>query len=77
MDGDGIDHETKILVNINTRLLVKAFSNKLSFISSKRTIGILFDAKTYLLPTIFCHELGGKIYKVSFRMRASYLYCMA
>ena len=55
MDGDGIDHETESLVNINTRLLVKAFSNKLSFISSKRTIRILFDAKNlfvayYILP---------------------------
>ena len=55
MDGDEIDHETKILVKINTRLLVKAFSNKPGFILSNRAIGILFDAKYpfvahYVLP---------------------------
>ena len=53
--GDGIDHKTESLVKINTRLLVKAFSNKLSFILSNRAIRILFDLKTpffahYVLP---------------------------
>ena len=55
MDDDGIYHGTESLVKINTRLLVKAFSNKLSFIPSNRAIGILFDAKNpfvahYVLP---------------------------
>ena len=54
-DSDGIYHETKILVKINTRLLVKAFSNKPSFIPSNRAIEILFDKKNpfvahYVLP---------------------------
>ena len=54
-DGDEIDHRTKNLLKIKTRLLVKAFSNKLSFILSNRAIGILFDAKNpfiahYVLP---------------------------
>ena len=44
-NGDGIDHGTKSHVKINIRLLVKAFSNKPSFIPSNRAIGILFDAK--------------------------------
>ena len=33
-DNDEIYHETESLVKVNTRLLVKAFSNKLSFISA-------------------------------------------
>ena len=42
-------------MKINTRLLVKAFSNKLSFIPSNTTIRILFDSKNpfvanFLLP---------------------------
>ena len=41
-DGDGIYHEIENLVKINTRLLVKAFSNKSSFILSNRVIEILF-----------------------------------
>ena len=54
-NGDGIDHETKSLMKINTRLLVKAFSNKPSFISSNKAIRILFEAKNpfvaqYVLP---------------------------
>ena len=44
-NGDGIDHGTESLLKINTRLLVKTFSNKLSFILRNRAIGILFDAK--------------------------------
>ena len=31
-DGDGIYHGTESLVKVNTQLLVKAFSNKASFI---------------------------------------------
>ena len=44
-DDDEIDHRTKSLVKINTRLLVKAFGNKLSIIPSNRPIKILFDVK--------------------------------
>ena len=44
IDGDGIDHGIESLMKINTQLLVKAFSNKMSFISSNRAIEILFDA---------------------------------
>ena len=48
-------HGTESLVKINTRLMVKVFRNKPSFISSNRAIGILFDAKNsfvahYVLP---------------------------
>ena len=32
MDGDGIYHENESLMKVNARLLVKAFSNKASFI---------------------------------------------
>ena len=54
-EGDEIYHGTKSLMKINTRLLVKAFSNKPSFILSIRAIRILFDAKNpfvsyYVLP---------------------------
>ena len=54
-NGDGICHETESLVKVNARLLVKAFSNKASFISSNRAVWILFDAKhlfvaQYILP---------------------------
>ena len=55
MDEDGIYHETKSLVKVNARLLVKAFCNKGSFVPCNRAIEILFDAKHpfiahYLLP---------------------------
>ena len=69
MDGDGINHGIEVLVKINTQLLVKAFSNKTSFIPSNRAIGILFDAN--------CTGLEGTKDQVSFRMRASYSSCMA
>ena len=54
-NGDGIYHRTESLVKINTRLFVKAFSNKPSFIYCNRVIEILFDAKNpfvvhYVLP---------------------------
>ena len=54
-DGDEIDHKIESLMKINTWLLVKAFSNKPSFISSNRAIEIFFDAKNpfvahYVLP---------------------------
>ena len=52
---NGIDHQTKSLVKIKTRLLVKALSNKPSFISNNKAIKILFNAKNsfvshYVLP---------------------------
>ena len=54
-NGDGIYHRTKSLVKINARLLVKALSNKVSFIPCNRVVGILFDVKHpfvahYILP---------------------------
>ena len=54
-DGDRIDHGTKSLMKVNTRLLVKAFSNKPGFIPSNRAIRILFDMKNpfvahYVMP---------------------------
>ena len=54
-NGDGIYHGTESLVKINTQLLVKAFSNKASFVLRNRAIKILFDAKHpfvahYILP---------------------------
>ena len=54
-DIDGIYHGTESLMKVNTQLLVKAFSNKLSFIPCNRAIEILFDAKNpfvahYILP---------------------------
>ena len=54
-DSDGIYHETESLVKVNSWLLVKAFSNKVSFIPCKRAVEILFDAKHpfvshYILP---------------------------
>ena len=44
-DGDEIYHRTESLVKINSRLLVKAFSNKASFIPCNGVVGILFNAK--------------------------------
>ena len=51
----GIDHGIESLMKINTRLLGKAFINKLSFIPSNRAIGSLLDTKKtfiahYVLP---------------------------
>ena len=58
-NGDRIDRGSESLMKINTRLLVKAFSNKPSFIPSNRSIMILFDAKNHLLPTMFYRKLEG------------------
>ena len=44
-NGDGIYCGTESLVKINVWLLMKAFSNKVSFIPCNRAIGIMFDAK--------------------------------
>ena len=44
-NNDGIYHGTESLMKVNTRLLMKAFSNKPSFISCNRAIRILFDVK--------------------------------
>ena len=41
-DGDGIYCGTKSLVKVNVWLLVKAFSNKTSFILCNRAIGLDF-----------------------------------
>ena len=54
-DCDGIYHETESFMKVNVRLLVKAFSNKTSFIPCNRADEILFDAKHpfvahYILP---------------------------
>ena len=54
-DSDGIYHGTESLMKVNTRLLVKAFSNKPSFILCSRAIEILFYVKHpfvshYILP---------------------------
>ena len=54
-DSDVIYHGTESLMKVNARLLVKAFSNKVIFISCNRAIRILFDAKhlfvaLYILP---------------------------
>ena len=38
-------HETKSLMKVNALLLVKAFSNKVSFIPCNRAVGILSDVK--------------------------------
>ena len=45
MDGDEIYHWTESFVKVNAQLLVKAFSNKTSFIACNRVVGILFDVK--------------------------------
>ena len=60
-DIDEIYHGTESLVKVNTRLLVKAFSNKPSFIPCSRAIWSLFDVKHlfvahYILP----RERGNK-----------------
>ena len=52
---DWIYHRTESLVKFNAQLLVKAFSNKVSFISCNRADKIMFDVKYqffahYILP---------------------------
>ena len=44
-DYDGIYHGTESLVKVNVQLLVKAFSNKASFIPCNRAVTILLDEK--------------------------------
>ena len=44
-DYDGIYHEIESLVKVNVPLLVKAFSNKASFILCNRAVRILLDKK--------------------------------
>ena len=54
-NSDGIYHGTKSLVKVNARLLVKAFSNKASFISCNKVVRIFLNVKHpfvfhYILP---------------------------
>ena len=54
-NGDKIYHWTESLVKVNARLLVKAFSNKVSFLLCKRAVTIFYDVKHpfvahYILP---------------------------
>ena len=42
---DEIYQGTKSLMKVNARLVVKAFSNKVSFILCNRVVEIVFDAK--------------------------------
>ena len=77
MDSIEIYHGIESFVKVHTRLLVKAFSNKPSFISCNRVIEIFFNAKTHLLLTILCYELEGTRDQVPFQMRASYTSCIA
>ena len=66
-NGDGISHGTESLVKINTRLLVKAFSNKPSFIPSNRAIEILFDGKKPICcPLCYAPCLGERETKCLF-----------
>ena len=58
-NGDRTDHGTESLVKINTLLLVKAFSNKPSFIPSNRAIEILFDAKNPFVAHYVLHRARG------------------
>ena len=54
-NGYQIYHGTESLVKVNARLLVKAFSNKASFIPCNRSIKMLYNTKHpfvahYILP---------------------------
>ena len=58
---DGIYHETKSLVKINARLLVKAFSNKASFLPCNSAVEILFNAKhPFVAHNILPRSRGNK-----------------
>ena len=57
-DSDGIYHGIESLVKVNTWLLVKAFSNMLSFIPCNRAIEIFLMRNTHFLSTIFCPSSG-------------------
>ena len=55
MEGDRIYQGIEIFVKVNTLLLVKAFTNKVSFIQCNRAFRILFNVKHpfvahYILP---------------------------
>ena len=52
-NSDGIYHGTESLVKVNARLLVRAFSNKASFIPCNRAIEILHDVKHSFVPLYF------------------------
>ena len=58
-NGDGIYHGTESLMKVNARLLVKAFSNKTSFILCNRVVGILFNTKhPFVAHNILPRSLG-------------------
>ena len=56
---DGIDHGSESLMKISARLLVKAFSNKLTFILRNRAIEILFDTKIPFVAYCFLPQARG------------------
>ena len=58
-DDDEIYHGTEHLVKVNARLLVKAFSNKVSFTSCNRAVKILFNMKhPFVAHDIFPQSRG-------------------
>ena len=75
-EGDQIYHGIESLVKVNSRLLVKAFRNKASFIPCNKAFRIFLVRNTYLLPTIFYPGLGGTRAQLPFRMRASHSSCI-
>ena len=76
-DSDEIYHWTESLVEVNTWLLVNAFSNKPSFMLCSRAIGILLDAKHSFVAHYIQPWLRGTRDQVPFWMRASYSSCIA
>ena len=76
-EGDRIYHGIESLVKINALLLVKAFSNKASFIPYNRAIKIFLMRSSHLFPTTFYLGLRGTRVQVLFGMRASYSSCIA
>ena len=76
-DSDEIYQWTESLVKINAQLLVKAFSNKESFIPCNRAVEILFDVKQPFVAYYILPRSRGTRVHVLFRMKASYSSCIA
>ena len=59
-DGDWINHGTESLVKVNALLLVKAFSNNVSFIPCNRSVKILLNIKHPICCPLYSTQGSGE-----------------
>lgn len=68
----GLNNWTESVIIVHTRPLIEPFVNKTSFKPVNRAVGMSFNTKIHLQPTILEGMGGGTSFHVLLRTRASY-----